>query len=94
MFRQATFHERAEALVSALAKSKNLCTLRVCAGDSFPQYLIRMGGMPSLKSIHFTFGAWSPILRAVTSEFWLMRICEAVDANPKMKALVTFDTLE
>ncbi|KAJ7719237.1 hypothetical protein DFH07DRAFT_898792 [Mycena maculata] len=80
--------ERAEALASALTKSKSLRTLVVRTGD-FPRYLYQMGDIPSLETIRLTF--WGPGEAIWLQHMWLRDIREEVDADPKMKALVTYD---
>ncbi|KAJ7224657.1 hypothetical protein GGX14DRAFT_491444 [Mycena pura] len=80
---------RAEALASALRESRTLQTLIVGIGigDEFPHYLYQVVNMPSLKRLHFE----------QRQSFALnMHLRAEVEANPKLKAIVTFSmpTLE
>ncbi|KAJ7139328.1 hypothetical protein C8R44DRAFT_764254 [Mycena epipterygia] len=88
----STYNERAEALASALAESKTLHTLFVCAGDSFPRYLHQMRDLPSLVAIQLTFGAWPQ--NASIRELWLKNVRSGVDEDPKLKALVKYDAFD
>ncbi|KAJ7204507.1 hypothetical protein GGX14DRAFT_647382 [Mycena pura] len=86
--RDSTVDPRAKSLASALAKSQSLETLIVPFGNSFPGYLFQFVNVPSLKSLHFTLfkHVWGTSIR------WALdRIHEAVDKEPRLKALITYD---
>ncbi|KAJ7213182.1 hypothetical protein GGX14DRAFT_446510 [Mycena pura] len=76
---------RAEALASALRESRTIQRLIVGigVGDGFPDYLYQVVNMPSLKHLHF---------EQRQSLALDTRLRTAVEADPRLKAIVTFST--
>ncbi|KAJ6509137.1 hypothetical protein DFH09DRAFT_999999 [Mycena vulgaris] len=88
MLADPTYDARARALASALSKSKSLETLLVCAGSGFPPYLHQMCDAPSLKSMCLTYPIrWGDGLYDDVDP-----IRQAIDADPKLKALVKYNS--
>ncbi|KAJ7430443.1 hypothetical protein B0H11DRAFT_942943 [Mycena galericulata] len=97
--RDPVFAQRAQAVASALAKSKSLQTLVVRAGYEFPEYLLQLADVPSLTSIRITFGddpdsrKNQRACRALQRRYF-RNFRQEIAPHPKLKALVTYESLK